>query len=85
MENLFSLRTIEKARAHKAAFVDIDPARTRIVRGEKVDEPERWTVNEDEKSNLCHWVCDNGSAEDFANFQGVFDLLRSIPGLIQSS
>lgn len=83
MENLFSRRTIEKAKVHKAAFVDIDPARTRMVRGENIEVPESWTINEDEKTNLCNWICDNGSVEDFDNFRVVFELLGKIPGLFQ--
>ena len=83
MENLFSRQTIEEAKLHKAAFVDIDPARTMTVRGEDVEVAESWTINEDEKTNLCNWICDNGSAENFDNFRVVFDVLRKIPGLFQ--
>ena len=84
IENFFSRRTIERAKAHKAAFVDIDPARTRTVRGEQIDVPERWSINEDEKTNLCNWICDNSSAEDFESFRVVFDLLKGISSLFQS-
>ena len=83
MENLFSRRTIERAKENKSAFIDIDPARTKTVRGENVEVPEKWTVNEDEKTNLCTWICDNGSADDFKDFQEVFELLKRIPGLFQ--
>ena len=38
--------------------------------------PEKWTVNDDEKKNLCDWICENGTAEDFASFTVVFDLLK---------
>ena len=81
IENLFPRNTIERAQAHKAAFVDIDPARTKTVRGEDIDVPERWTINEDEKTNLCNWICDNGSVEDFETFHVVFGLLGEIAGL----
>ena len=81
IENLFPRNTIERAQAHKAAFVDIDPARTKTVRGEDIDVPERWTINEDEKTNLCNWICDNGSVEDFETFNVVFELLGGIAGL----
>ena len=34
IENLFSEATLERARQNKPAFIDIDPERTRTVRGE---------------------------------------------------
>ena len=58
IENLFPRQTIERAKGHKAAFVDIDSARTKTVRGEDIDVAERWRINEDEKTNLCNWIGD---------------------------
>ncbi len=81
IENLFSQKTIERARTHKAAFIDIDPARIKTVRGKGIEVPERWTVNEDEKTNLCNWICDNGSVEDFDSFRMLFDQLAEVAGL----
>ena len=75
IENLFSEETLEKARQHKSAFIDVDPGRTKTVRGESQPVPDEWTVNEDEKTNLCEWLCDNGTPEDFERFQVVFDLM----------
>ena len=75
IENLFSKSTIEKAMSYKPAFVDIDPARTRIERGVKKEIPEEWSVNKAEKTNLCHWLCENGTAEDFQHFSVIFDLI----------
>ena len=85
IENLFSRDTIEKAKSAKPAFIDIDPARTALHRGKSIEIPETWTVNKDEKTNLCHWICKHGTAEDFGNFREVFDLLREIPNLYQPS
>ena len=81
IENLFSRETIEKAKEHKAAFIDIDPSRTKMERGKKIDVEESWTVNENEKTNLCNWLCENGTEKDFQNFKKVFEILREIPGL----
>jgi hypothetical protein len=39
--------------------------------------PESRTVNKDEKGNLCEWLCEHGTAEDFAGFHVVFDLIES--------
>ena len=76
IENLFSTSTIQKAREHKSAFIDISSAHTVTERGQERAVPEEWTVNAAEKMNLCNWICENGTAEDFASFTVVFDLLK---------
>ena len=81
IENLFTKDTLELARQHKSAFVDIDPQYTRTVRGQPQTVPEKWTINEDEKTNLCEWLCENGTREDFRGFQVIFDLLEDVRGL----
>lgn len=78
IENLFSKTTLKKAREHKPAFIDIDGAHTKTKRGVEEPVPEEWMVNEDEKTNLCNWLCENGTAEDFEHFQEVFDMLEAI-------
>lgn len=82
-ENLLSRQTMEKAIMHKSAFVDIDPARTKTVRGENIEVPERWTINGDEKTNLCNWICENCVREDFEGFKVVFNVLKDIPGMFE--
>lgn len=76
VENLFSKETLERARKYKPAFIDVDPERTRIVRGEPQTVPEIWTINSDEKTNLCDWLCQNGTREDFQCFEFIFQLLN---------
>ena len=78
VENLFSMETLKRARQHKLAFVDVDPQRTRTVRGQPQLVPEKWTINEDEKTNLCEWLCENGTKEEFQYFQVIFDLLDDL-------
>lgn len=78
IENLFSKRTLEKARSAKRAFIDIDPEHTKIERGEDVNVPETWTINKDEKTNLCNWLCENGTQKDFQHFEVIFKLLEDI-------
>ena len=78
IENLFSKKTLEKARQQKSAFIDVDPGRTKVVRGQPVEVSDVWTVNEDEKSNLCSWLCENGTEEDFHSFEVIFDLLEDL-------
>ena len=76
VENLFSKETLERARAHKVALVDVAPAYTRPVRGRNETTPEDWSVHPGEKRNLCDWICESGTAEDFKYFRPVFESLK---------
>lgn len=76
IENLFNRQTLERAIAVNPAYIDITPSVTKKVRGADFVVPETWAVNPDEKSNLCEWLCANGTADDFRNFQMLFDMLR---------
>ena len=78
VENLFSKKTLEKAIEYKTAFIDITDTHQKRKRGETVSVPETWTVNENEKTNLCNWLCQNGTAEDFEHFRPVLEMLREI-------
>ena len=80
IENLFSRTTLEKAFTHKPEFIDITPEYSRTIRGQHQVIPEQWVVNEDEKANLCDWLCENGAIEDFEHFQVVFDILGEVFG-----
>jgi len=79
IENLFDQETLERARQHRVEFIDIERERKRIVRGEEESIPESWSVNEDEKRNLCDWLCEHGTRKDFRHFKEVLDLLAAVP------
>lgn len=78
VENLFSKETLDEVRQNEPTFIDVDPGRTKTVRGEPQLVPEQWTVNENEKTNLCDWLCENGTKEDFQGFQEIFKLLEEV-------
>lgn len=78
IENLFSKATLKRAKGEKPAFIDVTPAYEKTTRGKPEKIPEKWEVNEDEKTNLCNWLCENGTKEDFQHFSKIFDLLREI-------
>ena len=78
IENLFPELTLSKAYGYTPAFFDISSSHTNTVRGEEKQIAEQWTVNEAEKTNLCTWLCDNGTEEDFIAFQAIFELLEGI-------
>ena len=52
-----------KARSFKPEIIDIRDAHSETVRGQLQVHFETWTVNEDEKTNLCSWLCENGTFE----------------------
>ena len=78
IENLFSRETLMQAMEHKPDFIDVAEAHPGRIRGILQTVPEKWVANEDEKTNLCKWLCENGTAEDFEHFQVVFDLLQGV-------
>ncbi len=78
IENLFSQDTLSRAVAYKPAFIDIKEAHSETVRGTSNYVPETWTINEDEKRNLCNWLCESGTAEDFKAFEVVFDMIEAL-------
>ena len=78
IENLFSGESLMQAMEHKPDFIDVAEAHPGRIRGILQTVPEKWVANEDEKTNLCKWLCENGTAEDFEHFQVVFDLLQGV-------
>ena len=78
IENLFSRETLEKALQHRPSFIDVDPGRTKTVRGKPQIVPDEWSINKDEKTNLCDWLCANGTLGDFQRFQVIFSLLENL-------
>ena len=78
IEHLFDRDTLDKARGHKDAFIDIEGAHEKTLRGKTQTVPEKWTVNRDEKTNLCNWLCENGTVEDFRHFEPIFTMLEEI-------
>ena len=78
IENLFTRATLEKAINDKSALIDIEDEHGKTSREGKIIIPEKWTVNTDEKRNLCDWLCRNGTSDDFQHFQIIFNLLESV-------
>ena len=76
IENLFNRKTLNRAIQHNAAFIDIEPGGEATRHGKKVHKPDQWEVNEDEKTNLCHWICEKGTTEDFRGFEAVFTIIE---------
>ena len=76
IENLFPNSFIKIAMQVKTAFIDIKRENNRI-RGDQVKN-KSYSINKDEKTNLCDWICKNGTANDFVNFNSVFEFIRLV-------
>ena len=83
IENRFNKETLEKAKKHKRAFIDIKGKHLVTNRGVDEKIPEEWSVNDHEKTNLCNWFCEEGRAEDFEHFREIFKKLSEILGRFQ--
>jgi hypothetical protein len=69
IENLFAADVIQKIEYKNPQFVDTQEQLTRRVRGKITTCPAVKSVNKDEKGNMCKWLCENGTTDDFANFE----------------
>ena len=78
VEHLFGKETLLRARRHDTAFVDIEGAHSKEERGKRIEIAEVWSINRDEKMNLCKWLCKHGTEEDFRNFTRIFDMLEEL-------
>jgi hypothetical protein len=76
IENLFPSDLIEKATKVKMSLIDKTYTES-TIRGVTTYET-TFIVNEDEKKNLCNWICSNATTNDFKNFLLVFDCISTI-------
>ena len=76
IENLFDEKAIEKARKANSNFIAI--MRTQQECGGKTTQHEEWSVPDVQKTNLCNWFCEHGTADDFQNFKEIFEILEKI-------
>lgn len=78
IENLFDKRTLSKATKAKPAFIDVENAHSIRERGQAIKVLEKWSVNKDEKFNLCNWLCEHGTLRDFRHFAKIFEILDEV-------
>ena len=83
IENLFSRETLGRAMESRPAFVDVVAEHAVTERGQRKTVTERWEINADEKTNLCEWLCEHGTADDFRHFDTIHQELSQIPGVIR--
>ncbi|EGP2595715.1 AAA family ATPase [Campylobacter coli] len=80
IENLFSKETIDKIRNVKCEYIDFTPSHKTEIRGKEENIPDKYSVNKDEKGNLCNWICENGTKEDFENFKVILEIIDEFLG-----
>ena len=78
IENLFDRETLDRVRQERPKFIDVSDEHPKVARGEEIVVPETWMVNKDEKTNLCNWLCDNGTVDDFEHFKPTLQMLKDI-------
>lgn len=78
IENLFGAATINSVENQHPRFIDTEEASARRVRGEITVIPATKAVNRDEKGNMCNWLCENGTRDDFVNFEAVFGVIENL-------
>jgi hypothetical protein len=72
IENLFPDTTIKKIICGSPKL--IDRCDGGLTRGE--ERPKTYSINKHEKMNLCNWICENGDADDFAEFIIVLNIIE---------
>ncbi|AJC91577.1 AAA family ATPase [Campylobacter subantarcticus] len=75
IENLFSKETIDKIKKEKPQYIDFTESYIIKIRGKEKTIPDKHSVNKDEKVNLCNWICENGTEEDFENFKVILEII----------
>lgn len=78
IENLFTRASLERARSADVTLINIEREHEALVAGCTETVPEKWTVNEKQKSRLCDWLCEHGDAQDFQAFKGVLQMLAEV-------
>ena len=78
IENLFSEQTINRIEQEKPNYIDVREASYTRTRGIESHTSTSKSVNKDEKGNMCNWLCDTGTAEDFSCFTLAFDIIEQI-------
>lgn len=74
IENLFPKDVLQRAIDHKKEFMDI--IKIDLVERGVESSTVTYKINDEEKANLCDWICENGERQDFDRFSLVFDILR---------
>lgn len=81
IENLFTENTLKEVMKQRPRLIDVKYAHKIKERGQDTNIPEEWIINGSEKTNLCNWLCENGTRQDFECFELIFDLVEEVLAL----
>lgn len=73
IENLFGNETIKKVRNENKKLI-----KKRTQEDDNGKEIESFYVSDNQKINLCNWICKNGTKDDFKNFEKIFEIIEAI-------
>ena len=76
IENLFPDETIKNA-CFSNRFVN-EIRIKELGDGDEEVSVEKWEIKNQQKRNLCNWLCKNGQKKDFESFSAVFDILEEV-------
>lgn len=86
IENLFPNEVIDDAIKYNIAFIDHKAGRANIIEGNNVDEPEEFSINENQKRNFCDWIrTTKNNPYAFINFTKIFDIIKDFLQLTATS
>ncbi len=78
IENLFPKATITVIEEVHPQYIDLQEETIKRTRNIFIKSESIRSVNKDEKGNMCNWLCQNGSVEDFENFTKIFEIISEI-------
>lgn len=78
IENLFPNSTIDKIIDYDNSMIEIEYGHKKVVNGQETDVEDAYTINNDKKKRMCDWICENGTKEDFVNFESIFKTIKEI-------
>jgi hypothetical protein len=76
IENLLPNAIVQRAEAHKIGFIDVTHTTKRVRGASSVTV--NYEINREEKTNFCDWICKNGTANDFARFEYIFQMISQL-------
>ena len=78
IENLFPNRLLDAAKIANIWFFEITAEHVVTTSWSEQTIPEIFNVQDNQKVNLCEWICTNGNMDDFLGFRQVFTIIRAI-------
>ncbi|MCY3948510.1 MAG: AAA family ATPase [Acidimicrobiaceae bacterium] len=76
IENRFTKETLQKVVDEHTEWINRRAGGVDIENGVEVERPQQWTIANDHKSDVCHWLCEHADASDFEHFGEILDAIE---------